>query len=154
MLSLKSSVQKLPEMKKVLAEVNSEALKKIYNNLDELTDIYELIEKAIIEEPGITITEGNLIKKGYNEEVDRLKSASTEGKNWLINLEAKEREETGIKNLKISFNKVFGYYIEITKSNLKFVPDRFVRKQTLTNGERFITEELKEIEDAILRFRG
>ena len=100
---------------------------------------------------GITITEGNIIKKGYKEEVDKLKSASTDGKTWLINLEAKEREETGIKNLKVSFNKVFGYYIEVTKSNLKFVPDRYIRKQTLTNGERFITEELKEIEDAILR---
>ena len=152
MLSLKSSVKKLPEMKKILAGVDSSLLKEIYNKLDELTDIYELIEKAIIEEPGITITEGNIIKKGYNEEVDKLKSASTEGKTWLINLEAKEKEQTGIKNLKIGFNKVFGYYIEVTKSNLKLVPDRFVRKQTLTNGERYITEELKEIEDTILRF--
>lgn len=153
MLSLKSSVQKLPELKKILSGVNSKILKDICENMDELKDIYELIEKAIVEEPGITITEGNLIKKGYNEEVDKLKSASTEGKNWLINLETKEKEETGIKNLKISFNKVFGYYIEITKSNLKFVPDRYIRKQTLTNGERFITEELKEIENTILRFR-
>ena len=95
----------------------------------------------------------NIIKKGYNEEVDKLKSASTDGKNWLISLETKEKEETGIKNLKISFNKVFGYYIEVTKSNLKLVPDRYIRKQTLTNGERFITEELKEIEDTILRIR-
>lgn len=150
MLSLKSSVAKLPELKNVLKEVNSNLLKDIYENLDELTDIYELIEKSIIEEPGITITEGNIIKKGYNEEVDRLKSASTDGKTWLINLEAKEKEETGIKNLKVGFNKVFGYYIEVTKSNLKMVPDRFVRKQTLTNGERYITEELKEIESAIL----
>lgn len=153
MLSLKSSVKKLPELRKLLANVNSKLLKDIYENMDELTDIYELIEQSIIEEPGITITEGNLIKKGYNEEVDKLKAASTDGKTWLINLEAKEREETGIKNLKISFNKVFGYYIEVTKSNLKFVPDRYVRKQTLTNGERYITEELKEIEGAILRFR-
>jgi len=153
MLSLKSSVQKLPEIRKVLEDTNSKELKEIYNNIDELKDIYELIEKAIIEEPGITITEGNIIKKGYNEEVDKLKLASHDGKTWLINLEAKEREETGIKNLKISFNKVFGYYIEVTKSNLKLVPDRFVRKQTLTNGERYITEELKEIEEAILRFR-
>lgn len=153
MLSLKSSVKKLPELKKVLAGTNSNLLKQIYENLDELTDIYDLIENSIIEEPGITITEGNIIKRGYNEEVDKLKSASTDGKTWLINLEAKEREETGIKNLKIGFNKVFGYYIEVTKSNLKLVPERFVRKQTLTNGERYITEELKEIEDTILRFR-
>ncbi len=153
MLSLKSSVKKLPELRKLLQNTNSRMLNGIYENMDELTDIYELIEKSIIEEPGITITEGNIIKKGYNEEVDKLKSASTDGKTWLINLEAKEREETGIKNLKISFNKVFGYYIEITKSNLKMVPDRYIRKQTLTNGERFITEELKEIESAILRLR-
>ena len=94
--------------------------------------------------------EGNIIKKGYNEEVDKLKVASTEGKNWLIDLETREKEETGIKNLKVSYNKVFGYYIEVTKSNLKFVPDRYIRKQTLTNGERYITEELKEIESTIL----
>lgn len=150
LLSLKASVKKLPELKKVLKETNCKMLKTIYENLDELNDIYELIESAIIEEPGITITEGNIIKKGYNEEVDKLKAASTDGKTWLINLEAKEKEETGIKNLKVGFNKVFGYYIEVTKSNLKMVPDRFVRKQTLTNGERYITEELKEIESAIL----
>ena len=152
LLSLKSSIKKLPELKKALESANSVLLKDLYENLDELKDVYELIEKSIIEEPGITITEGNLIKKGYNEEVDKLKSASTDGKTWLVNLEAKEREETGIKNLRISFNKVFGYYIEVTKSNLKMVPDRYIRKQTLTTGERYITEELKEIEDAILRF--
>ncbi len=148
---LKRLFGKLPELRKLLVDVDANMLKEIYQSMDELTDIYELIDKAIIEEPGITITEGNIIKHGYNEEVDKLKSASTEGKNWLIELEAREREETGIKNLKISYNKVFGYYIEVTKSNLKLVPDRYVRKQTLTNGERFITEELKEIEDTILR---
>lgn len=154
MLSLKSSVAKLPELRNLLKAVKSDRLKEIYENMDELTDIYELIEKSIIEEPGITITEGNIIKKGYNEEVDKLKSASTDGKTWLIDLEAREKEQTGIKNLKISYNKVFGYYIEVTKSNLKMVPDRYVRKQTLTNGERYITEELKEIESTILRFTG
>ena len=152
MLSLKSSVAKLPELRNLLKDVKSDRLKEIYENMDELTDIYELIEKSIIEEPGITITDGNIIKKGYNEEVDKLKSASTDGKTWLIDLEAREKEQTGIKNLKISYNKVFGYYIEVTKSNLKMVPDRYVRKQTLTNGERYITEELKEIESTILRF--
>ena len=150
MLSLKASVQKLPELKGILSNVQSKMLKDIYDNLDELRDIYELIEKSIIEEPGITITEGNIIKKGYNEEVDRLKEASTNGKVWLVELEAKEKEETGIKNLKVGFNKVFGYYIEVTKSNLSLVPDRFIRKQTLTNGERYITEELKKLEDTIL----
>lgn len=150
MLSLKSSVSKLPELKNVLSNAKTKLLKNIYENLDELKDIYELIEKSIIEEPGITITEGNIIKKGYNEEVDKYKLASTNGKEWLIELEAKEKEETGIKNLKIGFNKVFGYYIEVTKSNLNLVPERFVRKQTLTNGERYITEELKKLEDVIL----
>ena len=154
MLSLKASVSRLPELKTILSSSSSGLLKQVYENLDELKDIYQLIEKAIVEEPGITITEGNIIKKGYNEEVDRLKSASTEGKKWLINLEIKEKEATGIKNLKIGFNKVFGYYFEVTNSNLKMVPDRFMRKQTLTNGERFISEELKSIEDAILGSEG
>ena len=150
MLSLKSSVQKLPELKNILKNSQSKMLSDIYENLDELKDIYELIEKSIVEEPGITITEGNIIKKGYNEEVDKLKEASTNGKVWLVELEAKEKEKTGIKNLKVGFNKVFGYYIEVTKSNLSLVPDRFIRKQTLTNGERYITEELKKLEDTIL----
>ena len=150
MLSLKASVSKLPELKNVLSNAKTSMLSGIYENLDELKDIYELIEKSVIEEPGITITDGNIIKKGYNEEVDKLKEASTNGKVWLVELEAKEKELTGIKNLKVGFNKVFGYYIEVTKSNLNLVPDRFIRKQTLTNGERYITEELKNLEDTIL----
>lgn len=150
MLSLKSSVAKLPELKQVLSNSKAPMLANIYENLDELKDIHDLIEKAIIEEPGITITEGNIIKKGYNEEVDKLKEASTNGKYWLVELEAKEKELTGIKNLKVSFNKVFGYYIEVSKSNVKLVPDRYIRKQTLTTGERYITEELKQMEDTIL----
>ena len=150
MLSLKSSVARLPELKQVLSNANATMLKGIYENLDELKDIHDLIEKAIIEEPGITITEGNIIKTGYNEEVDKLKEASTNGKYWLVELEAKEKEATGIKNLKVSFNKVFGYYIEVSKSNLGLVPDRYIRKQTLTTGERYITEELKQMEDTIL----
>ncbi len=154
MISLKSSVSKLPELKGILADAKAPMLKEIYDNLDELKDIYELIEKAIIEEPGITITEGNIIKKGYNEEVDKLKEASTNGKVWLVELETKEKEETGIKNLKIGFNKVFGYFIEVTKSNINLVPERYVRKQTLTNGERYITEELKNLEDVILGSEG
>lgn len=150
MLSLKSSTAKLPELKAVLANAKAPMLKDIYENLDELKDIHDLIEKAIVEEPGITITEGNIIKTGYNEEVDKLKEASTNGKYWLVELEAKEKELTGIKNLKVSFNKVFGYYIEVSKSNLGLVPDRYIRKQTLTTGERYITEELKQMEDTIL----
>ena len=150
MLSLKNSVKQLPNIKHILKNTKSPMLVNLYENLDELTDVYKLIEDAITEEPPITIKDGNIIKKGYNEEVDTLKSASTEGKTWLIQLESDEREKTGIKNLKIGFNKVFGYFIEVTKSYLNLVPDRFIRKQTLTNCERFITEELKELEDKIL----
>ena len=150
LLSLKSSTSKLPELKSVLSNAKAPMLTEIYENLDELKDIHDLIEKAIVEEPGITITEGNIIKTGYNEEVDRLKEASTNGKYWLVELETKEKELTGIKNLKVSFNKVFGYYIEVSKSNLGLVPDRYIRKQTLTTGERYITEELKQMEDTIL----
>ena len=125
-------------------------LKSLYKNLDLCNDLFLLIEKAIVEEPPITITEGGIIKKGYNEEVDELKKSTTDGKKWLLELEAKEKEETGIKNLKIGFNKVFGYFFEVTKSYLNLVPARFIRKQTLTNAERYITEELTELESKIL----
>lgn len=150
MISLKNSVSKLPEIKKLLSQTNSTLLTNLYKDLDELKDIYNLIETAIIDEPPISIKEGGMIKKGYNAEIDELKSSSTDGKKWLMELETKEKEQTGIKNLKVGFNKVFGYYIEITKSNLGQVPDRFIRKQTLTNGERYITEELKILEEKIL----
>ena len=151
LISLKNSLQKLPELKTLLANANSDMLKEAYENLDELKDIAELIEKAIVDEPPVTIKEGGIIKRGYNNEIDEYKSASTEGKNWIIALEAKERELTKIKNLKVGYTKVFGYYIEITKSFLGMVPeDRYIRKQTLTNGERFVTQELKEMETRIL----
>ena len=150
MISLKNSLSKLPELKKVLQNTKSEMLQNLYKNLDELKDIYELIEKAIIEDPPMTIKEGGIIKLGYDEQIDKLKTATTEGKNWIIKLEAEEKEKTGIKNLKVGFNKVFGYYIEVTKSGLNQVPDRFIRKQTLTNAERYITEDLKNLENQIL----
>ena len=151
LISLKNSLSKLPELKKELSEVESSMLKKLYNDLDELEDITELIEKSIVDEPPITIKEGGIIKLGYNEEIDKCKKAATDGKSWLVNIEAKEREATGIKNLKVGYTKVFGYYIEVTKSFLKQVPtDRYIRKQTLTGAERFITEELKSIEDVVL----
>ena len=150
MITLKNSLSKLPDLKKVLENTNSDMLKDLYENLDELQDIYELIEKSIVEDPPMTIKDGGIIKLGYNEEIDKLKTATTEGKNWIIKLEAEEREKTGIKNLKIGYNKVFGYFIEVTKSYLNQVPDRFIRKQTLTNAERFITEDLKNLENQIL----
>ncbi len=150
MISLKNSLKQLPELKSLLANSKSNLLKELYNQLDELKDVADLIESAIVEEPPISVKEGGIIKSSYDEEVNKLRTASTEGKNWIINLEKKEREETGIKNLKVGYNKVFGYYIEVSKSNVNSVPDRFVRKQTLTNGERYITDELKEIESTIL----
>lgn len=150
MITLKNSLSKLPELKQVLSNTKSDMLKDLYENLDELQDIYELIEKSIVEDPPMTIKDGGIIKLGYDEEIDKLKTATTEGKNWIIQLEAEEREKTGIKNLKVGFNKVFGYYIEVTKSGLDQVPDRFIRKQTLTNAERFITEDLKNLENQIL----
>ncbi len=150
LISLKNSAKQLPEIKKILSEANSELLKELHGELDTLRDIYTLINKTIVEEPPISVKEGNLIKKGYDEEIDKLKLATTEGKNWIIKLEVEEREKTGIKGLKVGFNKVFGYYIEVTKSNMSLVPDRYIRKQTLTNGERYITEELKNLENQIL----
>ena len=150
MITLKNSLVKLPELKQIISNCSQEYLKECFANLDELQDIKDLIEKAIIDDPPMTIKEGGIIKLGYDEEIDKLKRATTEGKQWLVELETKEREATGIKNLKISFNKVFGYYFEVTKSWLSHVPDRFIRKQTLTNGERFITEELKTLENQIL----
>ncbi len=150
MITLKNSLLKLPELKRSLANCKTDLLKDLAENLDELQDIYQLIEGAIMEEPPMTIKEGGIIKLGYDEEIDTLKTAQTEGKNWLVQLELDEREKTGIKNLKIGFNKVFGYFIEVTKSYLSQVPDRYVRKQTLTNAERYITEELKNLENQIL----
>lgn len=150
LISLKNSAGQLPKIKKILAEAKSDLLKELYEDLDVLEDIYELIDKTIVEEPPISVKEGGLIKLGFDEEVDKLKTATTDGKNWIIELEAEEKEKTGIKNLKVGFNKVFGYYIEVSKSNVSLVPDRYIRKQTLTNGERYITEELKNLENQIL----
>ncbi len=150
MISLRNSLKQLPYLKNILAGSKSELLQNLYLNLDELTDIHDLIEKAIVEEPPITITDGGIIKEGYNEEIDELKNATLQGKNWLIELEAKEKEQTGIKNLKVGFNKVFGYFFEVTKSYLNLVPDRYIRKQTLANCERYVTEELNELESKIL----
>ena len=122
----------------------------MYDELDTLDDLESLISSAIIEDPPLVIREGGIIKDGYNEDVDKLRRSKTEGKNWLAELEAKERERTGIKTLRVRYNKVFGYYIEVTNSFKDMVPDDYTRKQTLTNAERFITQELKELEDLIL----
>ena len=150
LISLKNSASQLPEIKGILSNTNSKLLKELFESLDDLQDIYKLIDDTIIDEPPISTKEGGLIKLGYNEEIDKLKTATTDGKKWLIELEAKEKEQTGIKNLKVGYNKVFGYYIEVSKSNVGLVPDRYIRKQTLTTGERYITEELKNLENQIL----
>ncbi len=150
MISLKTSLSNLPELKSILSNTKSNLLNNLYEELDELKDVTELIEESIVDDPPITIKEGGIIKDGYSSEIDECRKASVEGKNWILNIEAKEKELTGIKNLKVGYTKVFGYYIEVTKSFLSQVPDRYIRKQTLTGCERYITEELKEIEDKVL----
>ena len=150
MITLKNSLSRLPDIRQVLQNVNSEYLKEIYQNIDELKDIHELIEKSIVDDPPMTTKDGGYIKLGYDENIDTLKHATTDGKSWLMKLEADEKEKTGIKSLKIGFNKVFGYYIEVTNLYKDMVPDTYIRKQTLTNGERYITEKLKNMENQIL----
>ena len=150
MITLKNSLFKLPEIKKVLEPAKSNYLKEIYENIDELQDMYELIDSSIVEDPPMTTKDGGYIKLGYDEEIDKLKMATTNGKSWLMKLEADEKEKTGIKSLKVGYNKVFGYYIEVTNMYKKMVPSTYIRKQTLTNGERYITEELKNMESQIL----
>ena len=150
LIAFKNSIGMLPPIKTLLEDFNAELLQEIKEEIDGLEELYQLIDAAIIEEPPITVREGGLIKDGYNEDVDRYRQAKTEGKTWLAELEASEREKTGIKNLKIKYNKVFGYYLEVTNSYKDLVPDYFTRKQTLANAERYITPELKELEDMIL----
>ena len=151
MVSLRTSLEKIPSIKEVLNGASSEILKEYYKDLDELLDIKELLQKSIMDDPSLSIKEGNIIKDGYNKEVDSLRGAKLHGKEWIASLENSEREVTGIKSLKVGFNKVFGYYIEISKANYSLIPEgRYIRKQTLSNAERYITSELKEMEDKIL----
>ena len=150
MISLKTSLMQLPALKELMKDRSSDLLKELYDELDVLEDVAKLIEDAIVDDPPVSVKEGGIIKSTYDEEVNKLRTASTEGKNWVIAIESKEREATGIKNLKVGYNKVFGYYLEVSKSFVNMVPDRFIRKQTLSTGERYITDELKEIESTIL----
>jgi DNA mismatch repair protein MutS len=151
LISLKCSLEKLPGIKSHLSEATSNILKEWYKDLDELTDIKELLSNSILDDPSIALKEGNIIKDGYNEEVDSLRTAKLHGKEWIAALENRERDFTGIRSLKVGYNKVFGYYIEISKANYSSIPEgRYIRKQTLANAERFITQELKEMEDKIL----
>lgn len=149
-LALCNSLRMIPKLRDFLGGYQSEALRDIFGRLDPMEDVCKLLEQSIHEEAPVTIREGGIIKKGYNEELDQLRTASTDGREWISQIEQKEREETGIKNLKVGFNKVFGYYIEVTRSQLSMVPYRYQRKQTLAGSERFITEELKKVEETIL----
>ncbi len=150
MIALHSSLSMLPHIRFLISNFNCKLMKEYHQQLDPLEDICQLIERAINEEPPISLREGGIIKEGYHEEVDRLRKAKTEGKTWLAELEAKEKENTGIKNLRVKYNKVFGYYLEVTNSYQELVPITWTRKQTLTNAERYTTPELKELEDVIL----
>ena len=148
--AFKTSLEMLPPVRYLLEEMQSDLLKEIHEDMDSLEDLCTLLRSAIRDEPPIAMKEGNIIRDGYNEEVDKLRRAKSDGKDWLAKLENKEKEKTGIKNLRIKYNKVFGYYLEVTNSYKSMVPDYYTRKQTLANAERYITPELKELEDMIL----
>lgn len=150
LIAFRNSIGMLPPIHTLLGEFDGELLRQLRENIDTLEELHALIDAAIVEEPPISVRDGGLIKEGYSEEVDKYRHAKTEGKTWLAELETKEREKTGIRNLKIKYNKVFGYYLEVTNSYKNLVPDYFTRKQTLANAERYITPELKELEDMIL----
>ncbi len=150
LIALKTTLRELPSIKDELCNINTPLLNEIYSSLDDFSELEALIENSIVEEPPFTITDGDLIKPGYSEELDSLKLSIKDAKEWITGLETREKERTGIKNLKVGFNKVFGYYIDISKSNLPLVPDDYIRKQTLVNNERYITPELKEKESLVL----
>ena len=150
LIAFRNSLEMLPHIKTVLKDLDCDLLQNIEKDIDGLTDIFDLIDKAIIDDPPILVREGGMIRDGFDDTVDNLRNAKTEGKNWLASLEEEDRERTGIKNLRIKFNKVFGYYFEVTNSYLSMVPEDYVRKQTLSNAERYTTPRLKELEDTIL----
>ncbi|MDF2653553.1 MAG: mutS [Bacillota bacterium] len=150
LIALKNSIFVLPEIKGELASCGDPLLERLEATMDALADIYELIDRAVVDEPPFTVKEGGLIKKSYSEDLDSLKDSIVDGQSWIAGLEAVEKERTGIKSLKVGFNKVFGYYIEVTKSYYDLVPENYIRKQTLANCERFITPELKEVESVVL----
>lgn len=150
LISFKTSIQYLPYIKDILAQFSKGVLARMAEDLDPLSELHELLEQSIEEDPPIPIKEGGILKEGYNKEVDHLKKAKTEGKSWLAELEEREKEKTGIKNLRVRYNKVFGYYIEVTNSYKDLVPDYYIRRQTLANAERYTTEELLELARTIL----
>lgn len=149
-IALRNSIAMLPEIKSDLGAMQSAALQKLNAAIDCLTAVYDVIDRAICEEPPFSVKEGGLIKAGFSEELDQLNFSIKDGKAWISNLESTERERTGIKNLKVGYNRVFGYYLEVTKSYFDLIPENYIRKQTLANAERFITPELKEMENLVL----
>ncbi|BDG42801.1 DNA mismatch repair protein MutS [Saccharococcus caldoxylosilyticus] len=151
LIQLKKSLQQIPELKNIVANLSDDQTQQLADKLDPCAELVELLERSIQDNPPLSVKEGNIIKDGYNETLDRYRDASRNGKSWIAQLESKERERTGIKSLKVGYNRVFGYYIEVTKPNLHLLPKgRYERKQTLANAERFITQELKEKEALIL----
>lgn len=150
LIAFKNSLEMLPHIKHLLQNYECEAIRDICTSMDCLEDLYSLIDASIVDDPPISIKEGGIVKDGYLEQIDTLRRSKTEGKTWLADLEEKEREATGIKSLKIRYNKVFGYYIEVTNTYKDLVPERYIRKQTLVNAERYITDELKKLEDMIV----
>ena len=150
LLAFKSSLEMIPHIKNLLANFTSPLLVRINEQMDGLEDLYSMLEASITEDPPLAVKEGGIIREGYNEQVDTYRNSKTQGKSWLAQLEAEEKEKTGIRNLKIKYNKVFGYYLEVTNSFKDLVPEYYTRKQTLTNAERYITPKLKELEDMIL----
>ena len=150
MVAFASSLEMIPYIKQVLRDFQAPILKEIYEDMDSLEDITDLIKRAIVDEPPLAQKDGGIIREGFNEDVDKFRSARTDGKKWLTELEAKERERTGIKSLKIKYNRVFGYALEVTNTFKELVPENYIRKQTLANAERYITEELKNLENMIL----
>ncbi len=150
LIAFRSSLEMLPSIKTILRDANTSLLTELEVQIDDLSDLFHLINSAIVDEPPLAVKEGGIIKEGFREQIDELRTAKTEGKNWLVALENEDKERTGIKNLRIKYNKVFGYYFEVTNSYKELVPEDYIRKQTLANAERYTTPRLKELEDTIL----
>ena len=150
MIALRNSISVLPDIKESLSDLDSELLDELNHRINPLTEVFDLIDKAVCEDPPFTVKEGGIIKKGFSQELDELKDSIYDAQQWIANLEGSERERTGIKNLKVGYNKVFGYYLEVTRSYYEMVPENYIRKQTLANAERYITPELKEMEGLVL----
>jgi DNA mismatch repair protein MutS len=150
LVALRDSLKRLPQLLELMESLRSELSIQLSNSIDPMPDVVDLVEKAIVDDPPFVLREGGIIRDGYNADLDELRTISREGKSWIARLEAEQREQTGISSLKVRFNKVFGYYIEVTRTHLDRVPETYIRKQTLANAERYITPELKEYEDKVL----